>query len=180
MTTRTKIEIVASIVLIAICIYFDKCNRGKPVIVTDNLTVENKTHSDSIRIFNHAVDYLSKRTDSNKVVKTIIKTRIVYKYQTLHDSIPIYLRDDLDSLQSDWLDLEIVNLNIIGDQDSIIRLQSKTIGSYKNITRNDTIRIVQLSDSLKSNRKYWRGFKHGVLAGIGVSGTLFIGSKVKP
>lgn len=175
-----KLTVIFSIAILIIVFFNGGCDKQTDSsIKPDTLTIENKANADSILTYNQIIIRLAHEVDSLKSLKPSIKTRIVHHYQTLYDTIPIYLRDDLDSLQSDWLDLEITNLNIIGDQDSIIRYQQKEIGIYKAITHNDTLIIQDLQDSLKTEYKRGlkKGRKQGFVTGVVVTESANIGAK---
>lgn len=176
-------SIVTALVVLICLSFFNKCDRQKDLpIVNDNLTIEQNKNKDSIRIYEAANNVYLKLIDSLLRIKPIIKTKIIHHYTTLHDSIPVFLKDDLDSLQSDWMELDIVNLNTIEYQDSIINNQNKEIKLYKSITHNDTLRINQLNDSIPKAYRLGlkKGRKQGAIFGFIVSGALYVGSKIRP
>lgn len=178
---QSKTAWLITIAAILVAIFFGAKSCSKPVVkVVDDLTVNNKLNSDSIHKNESIVSQLLLQIDSLKSLEPIIKNRIVIKYKTLHDTIPIEFRDELDSLQWEWQIDEFNDMEVIQKQDSVISTQRKEINLYKAITHNDTLRMQDMSDSIKSNRKYWRGFKHGILTGAILGAGIYVGSKVNP
>lgn len=165
------------------CIWLtNSCEPEVKVQQTDTLTTSQHEKIESIQTNTLIVESLKRQVDSLLSLKPTIKTKIIHHYTTLHDSIPVYLRDDLDSLQGDWLDMEVINLNVIARQDSVLSVMGATIDSYKKITHNDSIRMGQLSDSFETEfkRGLRKGRKQGFVLGIGLSGAVWVADKIRP
>lgn len=142
--------------LFIIALLLKKCNT-KPVEVVSKV--------DSTNIYKSQINALK---DSIKHLDTT-RVKLVTKYR--------YLKGKTDTIPCDTLINMIVNVcDTIILNDSIEIAKLKQINTkYSYIVKNDSLII----DSLKhSRKKYWKGFKHGLIVGS-LGGAILVGSTVR-
>ena len=149
------------------CILLSNCSgedSKQPIDKSDSLIKANISLLDSIKILNDSVAHL----DTTRV-KTVIKYR--------------YLKGRIDSIPCDTFVTKIVQIcDTIIYNDSIEIIALKQINThFAQIIVNDNQIISNKNneiDSLKnSKKKYWKGFKHGLIAGS-IGTTLIFGSVI--
>lgn len=142
--------------LLIIALLLKKCNTKQ---------IEVVAKIDSTNIYKAEINALK---DSIKNLDTT-RVKLVTKYR--------YLKGKTDTIPCDTLINMIVNVcDTIILNDSIEIAKLKQINTkYSYIVKNDSVVI----DSLKNSRKkYWKGFKHGLIVG-GLGGAILAGSTVR-
>ena len=149
------------------CILLSNCSgedSKQPIEKPDSLIKANISLLDSIKLLNDSVAHL----DTTRV-KTVIKYR--------------YLKGRIDSIPCDTFVTKIVQIcDTIIYNDSIEIIALKQINThFAQIIVNDNQIISNKNneiDSLKnSKKKYWKGFKHGLMTGS-IGTTLIFGSVI--
>lgn len=172
MDHQTQIRLLHNLSLFIIglllgCILLSNCSgedSKQPVDKSDSLIKANISLLDSIKILNDSVAHL----DTTRV-KTVIKYR--------------YLKGRIDSIPCDTFVTKIIQIcDTIIYNDSIEIMALKQINThFAEIISNDNQIIINKNneiDSLKnSKKKYWKGFKHGLIAGS-IGTTLIFGSVI--
>lgn len=147
----------------------------------DTLTRANAANASGIIKLDSSVKTREPRfkADSLKMAKQIRELKA--KYLQVLSTSPDTCKPSIQLVYDACISLDSTHKVALSRQDSTISEQSQEIGLYRLTTHNDTIRMVQLSDSLKaekkSRKKYWRGFKHGVITGAVLVESANIGSK---
>lgn len=149
-----QLKDIALFILSVICValLLSQCNSctNSPKIA------DNKSIKDTIYKLQVKVDSID-----------VVRLKYVSKWRVLRDTINI--RDTVQVVTA------------LNKCDTIIKIDSTEIATLKIINRN-FYKLVK-SDSLvidsltRSKKKYWRGFKHGMLAGVAAS-TLIYGSVI--
>ena len=142
--------------LFIIALLLKKCNT-KPIQVI--------TQIDSTNIYKTQINALK---DSIKHLDTT-RVKLVTKYR--------YIKGKTDTIPCDTLINMIVNVcDTIILNDSIEIAKLKQINTkYSYIVKNDSVVI----DSLKhSRKKYFKGFKHGLIVGS-IGGAILVGATVR-
>ena len=113
----------------------------------------------------HTFRYIEKIKRIHDTVRIVEaqRVKVLTKWRTLRDSVNVY---HLDTIIRD----------VILTCDTIIKLDSTNIALL-----NDIIKVQEVViDSLKKSKKpYFKGFKHGFIAGSIVTGSIFTGVFVK-
>lgn len=99
----------------------------------------------------------------------VVRTNYVKKYRTIRDTINIH-----DTIQV-VKELQLCDTIIVVDSIEIAFLKSMNRNFYR-IVKSDSLVIDSLT---RSKKKYWRGFRNGVIAGSVITGGLIWSAAIK-
>lgn len=111
--------------------------------------ITNNSNKDTIKIYKVKIDSIE-----------VIRTKYINKYKTLRDTINIH--DTIEVIHA----LNLCDTIIKTDSNQIAYFKT-LVNNYEKVIYNDSLVI----DSLKtSKKKYFKGFKHGFVTGVLVTG----------
>lgn len=154
MTKGNKILLIYALIATLVIIFLQVCTP-KYFIPTPDATAPIK---DTIKIL-----------ETKVVTLDSIRTKLVYKFRTLRDTIN--LRDTVEIITA----LNLCDTIIIKDSTEIATLKNINF-QYVKICRLDSTKIDSLT---RSKKKFWKGFKSGFVAGSVATGAIIWTAAIK-
>lgn len=175
MTHNQQIQVIKHLIIyigvfILGAIAFSKCDGCHSVNPINHSEIANK-----IKLLNNKSVRLTYVNDSLQSIKQPLITR----YKTIRKEVLVNIHDTVSVLKLVYKCDSVISLDstiivncydMVSNRDSVISMKDEVI---KSVT--DSISV--LNKSLKSNKKYFKGLRHGIMAGVILTESASIGLK---
>ena len=176
--------LLAIFILVMIYLALKGCGKGKPIInnsIKDTIAVNNLDLN--IALANNKDLHIE--LDSIKKLPPIYKIKYKHFYDTIYSEAPDTCHLYLARLNAKCMVLDSINESVISSYASVIESDLQVFAKYEKLNNSRIKQSKQDSlviDSLtRSKKKYFKGFKHGIIIGAIITQGLNVGSQfIKP
>jgi hypothetical protein len=171
------------VIALLFLVNFKGCKEGKAIAHIDTLTIQNNVSKGAINKIDTNIYQRHKRLIQDSINMKLAYNRLRAKYLNALKTLPDTCKSYIDTIYKEALVVDSTDKVMIARLDSTNQDLFVKVLLYKSITHNDTLRISNLSDSLKTEfkRGLRKGRKQGVIVGAAAIECINIGTKfVKP
>jgi len=173
--------------LLIFILLFKYCRNVEPSIkptIPDNKKEIAKDNLDlQVTLANNKE--MRKELDSLKKLPPIYRTKYKHFYDTIYKDAPDTCHYYLAQLNHKCMVLDSINEATISSYAEVLQSDLQVFAKYEKLNKSrikqSNIDSLTIDSLTHSKKKYFKGFKHGFISGVIVSGVIGVGSKfIKP